>query len=98
MVEKKVKAPKSHGPMLLNPFAFTCSFSLSAASRNSSVSTLNIDLSQNNLRWGQDNFVLNRVDTRGSVTNVFWTKEVFRGLYSLMKTAHLSTFAPLNFL
>src|SRR5437667_9875809 len=46
---------------LLNCFAYTCSFSVSAASRG--ASTLNIDLSKKYLERGRENFVLNSLPT-----------------------------------
>src|SRR5947199_298458 len=46
---------------LLNCFAYTCSFSVSAASRG--ASTLNIDLSKKSLERGRENFVLNSLPT-----------------------------------
>ena len=46
---------------LLNCFAYTCSFSVYAAS--SGASTLNIDLSRKYLARGRENFVLNNLST-----------------------------------
>jgi 23S rRNA (cytosine1962-C5)-methyltransferase len=50
-------APKS----LLNCFAYTCSFSVSAA--NVGATTLNIDLSKKSLARGRENFSLNSLST-----------------------------------
>jgi 23S rRNA (cytosine1962-C5)-methyltransferase len=46
---------------LLNCFAYTCSFSISAACRG--ASTLNIDVSKKYLTRGQENFALNSLST-----------------------------------
>src|SRR5216110_1291249 len=46
---------------LLNCFAYTCSFSVSAASRG--ASTLNIDVSKKYLARGRENFALNNLPT-----------------------------------
>lgn len=45
---------------LLNTFAYTCGFSLAAAS--SGWRTTSLDLSQKYLEWGKDNFRLNQID------------------------------------
>src|SRR5215469_3034276 len=46
---------------LLNCFAYTCSFSVCAAS--SGATTFNVDLSKKYLAWGHQNFVLNNLPT-----------------------------------
>jgi 23S rRNA (cytosine1962-C5)-methyltransferase len=46
---------------LLNCFAYTCSFSISAASRGGT--TLNIDVSKKHLARGRENFALNNLPT-----------------------------------
>jgi 23S rRNA (cytosine1962-C5)-methyltransferase len=48
---------------LLNCFAYTCSFSVSAACVG--ATTLNIDLSKKSLARGRENFVLNSLPTMG---------------------------------
>jgi 23S rRNA G2069 N7-methylase RlmK/C1962 C5-methylase RlmI len=86
IVEAGVKRGQRGGPLLLNPFAFTSSFALAAASSSPNCRTLNIDLKHDNLRWAKENFALNGISVKGSLNNVFWTKEVFRGLYSIYST------------
>ena len=46
---------------VLNCFAYTCSFSVCAAS--SGATTFNVDLSKKYLAWGHQNFVLNNLPT-----------------------------------
>lgn len=48
---------------LLNCFAYTCSFSVAAASAG--AATVNIDLSRKSLDRGRDNFFLNNLSTSG---------------------------------
>jgi 23S rRNA (cytosine1962-C5)-methyltransferase len=48
---------------LLNCFAYTCSFSVSAA--HVGATTLNLDLSKKSLARGRENFVLNNLPTLG---------------------------------
>ena len=50
-------------PRLLNCFAYTCSFSVAAASAG--AQTVNVDLSKKSLERGQQNFVLNSLSTEG---------------------------------
>jgi 23S rRNA (cytosine1962-C5)-methyltransferase len=45
------------GKAVLNTFAYTCSFGVAAASAGAKV--VNLDLSQNYLEWGQENYRLN---------------------------------------
>lgn len=47
---------------VLNLFAYTCGFSLSAACGEASE-VVSVDLSSPFLKWGQDNFNLNRIDS-----------------------------------
>ncbi|PYL97802.1 MAG: hypothetical protein DMF18_01240, partial [Verrucomicrobia bacterium] len=48
---------------LLNCFAYTCSFSVAAASAG--AQTVNVDLSKKSLERGRQNFVLNSLSTEG---------------------------------
>src|SRR5207249_11407282 len=48
---------------LLNCFAYTCSFSVAAASAG--AQTVNVDLSKKSLEHGRQNFVLNSLSTEG---------------------------------
>jgi 23S rRNA (cytosine1962-C5)-methyltransferase len=48
---------------LLNTFAYTCSFSLVAASVG--AQTVSVDLSKKSLDRGRENFALNQIDTEG---------------------------------
>jgi 23S rRNA (cytosine1962-C5)-methyltransferase len=48
---------------VLNCFAYTCSFSVAAASAG--VQTVNVDLSKKSLERGRQNFVLNSLSTEG---------------------------------
>lgn len=51
------------GQRVLNLFAYTCAFSVAAASRG--AVTTSVDLSRPYLDWGQRNFSLNRIDPAG---------------------------------
>lgn len=51
----------SEGKDVLNLFAYTCGFSVAAASGGAS-STVSVDLSSKHLDWGRANFELNRLD------------------------------------
>ena len=48
------------GKTVLNTFAYTCSFGVAAASAG--AGTVNLDLSQNYLEWGQENYRLNGLE------------------------------------
>ncbi len=51
----------SEGKDVLNLFAYTCGFSVAAASGGAS-STVSVDLASKHLDWGRANFELNRLD------------------------------------
>jgi 23S rRNA (cytosine1962-C5)-methyltransferase len=48
------------GKTVLNTFAYTCSFGVTAASAGADA--VNLDLSRNYLKWGQQNYHLNRLE------------------------------------
>jgi 23S rRNA (cytosine1962-C5)-methyltransferase len=52
------------GKTVLNTFAYTCSFGVAAASAGAKV--VNLDLSQNYLEWGQENYRLNGLKPDGT--------------------------------
>src|SRR4051812_30075364 len=107
-VEKQTRNPEAkisiseafRGPIVLNPFSFTCAFSLAAILHSGKestsqlsdsgrvddipIGTLNIDASPSSLEWAKENFRMNHVPVN-NIQQTFWPKEVFRGLYSLMK-------------
>jgi 23S rRNA (cytosine1962-C5)-methyltransferase len=65
---------------LLNCFAYTCSFSVGAASAG--ATTLNIDLSKKSLARGRENFALNSLSTNG---HHFFADDVFEVLPRLAR-------------
>ena len=54
------RPPGEHTPTLLNTFAYTCAFSVSAA--RGGWHTTSLDLSRKYLEWGRHNFALNGLD------------------------------------
>ena len=50
------------GKRVLNTFAYTCAFGVSAAAGG--ASTVNLDLSRRYLEWGERNYALNGIDTQ----------------------------------
>ena len=56
-------APKVKNQRVLNLFAYTCAFSVSALS-NGAEFVVNIDMSRNALDWGKENHRLNDLDLR----------------------------------
>ena len=52
----------ARGEMLLNTFAYTCTFGVAAAVGG--AITVNLDLSRNYLHWGKRNYELNQIDLR----------------------------------
>jgi 23S rRNA (cytosine1962-C5)-methyltransferase len=69
---------------VLNTFAYTCAFSVCAASVG--AHTTSIDLSRKYLDWGQDNFRLNHVDP---TPHVFLHGDVFSWLRRLARRSQL---------
>ena len=63
---RKLLRGRSRNAKVLNLFAYTCSFSLAAASGGAS-SVTSVDVSQNFLDWGKENFVSNGLPTQGHV-------------------------------
>ena len=53
----------SQNKEVLNLFSYTCAFSVAAAAGG--AKTTSVDLSKNYLRWGKDNFELNKLDLSG---------------------------------
>jgi len=53
----------AEGRRVLNLFAYTCGFSVSAA-LGRAESTTSVDLSPAHLQWGRENFALNRIEPR----------------------------------
>ena len=73
--------PISDGPLeVLNTFAYTCGFSVCAASGG--AQTTSLDLSKKYLDWGKRNFMLNQVDP---ARHDFIYGDVFDWLRRLMK-------------
>ncbi|MBS0654887.1 MAG: class I SAM-dependent methyltransferase [Verrucomicrobia bacterium] len=58
-------ASVSKGKRLLNLFAYTCSFSVHAASRGA-IFTKSVDMSNTYTEWGRDNFELNRLPAKNN--------------------------------
>jgi 23S rRNA (cytosine1962-C5)-methyltransferase len=56
----ELRTPNVEAPEVLNTFAYTCGFSVAAASGGARVTSL--DLSKKYLDWGRDNFVANGLD------------------------------------
>ncbi len=56
-------APRVFGKKVLNLFAYTCAFSVSALA-NGARSIVNIDMSKNAIEWGRENHLLNNLDLR----------------------------------
>lgn len=56
----ELRALSKPGTRILNCFAYTCAFSVAAASAG--AETWSIDLSPRALAWGRDNFLLNSLD------------------------------------
>jgi 23S rRNA (cytosine1962-C5)-methyltransferase len=73
-------SPRDYQPSLLNTFAYTCGFSVCAASAG--IRTVNLDLSSKYLDWGQRNFALNGLPTAG---HEFFQGDVFDWLNRLAK-------------
>jgi len=61
--ENRRFVPQSKPKRLLNCFAYTCSFSVAAASLG--AQTVNVDLSKKSLERGRQNFALNELSTDG---------------------------------
>jgi len=78
----------SSGKKILNLFAYTCSFSV-AAIEGGAESVVNVDMSKQSLRWGENNHALNGHDLRKVVSlphNLFtsWGKIKQLGRYDLI--------------
>ena len=59
---------------LLNLFAYTCSFSVAAASVG--AETTSIDVAKKALDWGRENFALNGLELTPPATHRFWPDDV----------------------
>lgn len=68
------------GGVLLNCFAYTCAFGVSAAAGG--AHTVNVDLSKKFLEWGKRNYLLNGIDPAG---HEFLNGDVFDWLKRLSK-------------
>ena len=81
-------APKVKNKKVLNLFAYTCAFSVSALV-NGAESVVNIDMSKNAIDWGKENHQLNDLDlgrTRMLSHNIFrsWRKIKQLGRYGVI--------------
>jgi 23S rRNA (cytosine1962-C5)-methyltransferase len=68
----KVRAAKGQRPAVLNTFAYTCAFSIAAATGG--AETTSVDVSPRYLDWGKRNFSLNGIDP---VTHRFAKMDTF---------------------
>ncbi len=71
-------ADRASGERILNCFAYTCGFSVTAAV-SGARSTTSIDLSRTYLEWGKRNFILNGIDFSGT-EHYFCRGDVFEWL------------------
>lgn len=78
--ENRRKLFENRPRKLLNCFAYTCAFSVTAALQG--ASTLSVDLSKRSLEWGKRNFALNHID---SGNHRFIADDVFKVLPRLEK-------------
>jgi 23S rRNA G2069 N7-methylase RlmK/C1962 C5-methylase RlmI len=62
---RKMVASISKGKRLLNLFAYTCSFSVQAASSGACF-TKSVDMSNTYTEWGKDNFLLNGLSLKNN--------------------------------